>query len=132
VTPRELRTAQLKDKEFRGVDYFLNNISTKELAILCVQMQRLFPSTEISGGIHSRRRHLFQEEMQFLQKIFLRLDDPDSVDGVTAARGKRLPSRAYYSFTRPWVRSGGDAVLRPKRSSIPPDFSLQQRYLQNR
>jgi len=48
---------QLKDKEFRGGDYFLKQHIDQMSGYTCVQMQRLFPSTEISGGITSRRRH---------------------------------------------------------------------------
>jgi len=68
--------------------------------------------------------------MQFLQKIFLRLDDPDSVDGCNSRRVGTLPFTSVYSFTRPWVRSRRRCCAAPKRSSITPGLLTPAEVLQ--
>ncbi|CAG2176058.1 unnamed protein product, partial [Oppiella nova] len=131
VTPRELRTAQLKDKEFRGVDYFLRNISTKELAILAFKCKAFSRALRYLEEYIRGDDTLFQKEMQFLQQIFLGLDDPDSVDGCNSRRVE-TPTIDERILIHEAMGQIQEAMLCCAKAveHNPQDFSLQQKYLQ--
>ncbi|CAG2102094.1 unnamed protein product [Medioppia subpectinata] len=131
-TPRHLKTARLKDREFRGVEYFLNNISTKDLSDLAFKCNAYSRSLRYLEEYVKTDEMVFQEAIPMFQEIFLRLDEPDSVVGCNSKRIGR-PNINERILTHEAMGQIQEAMLCCAKAveHNPSDLKLQQKYLQN-
>jgi serine/threonine-protein kinase ATR len=137
-TPRYLKTAQMRDREFKGVKYFLENISGLELATLAFNcnafsrslryLEEYVKENDLKTGANS---NTFQEKISFFQKIFVRLDEPDSVEGCNSKRTK-TPTFDETILTHESMGQIQEALTCCAKAVqlFPNDFKYQEKYLQ--
>ena len=130
-TGRQLKTAKLKDREFRGVDYFLNGISIEDLSKLAFKCSANCRSLRYLEEYVKCHPELFQNEIPLFQEIFVRLEEPDSVEGCNTKRVKS-PTISEQILTHEAMGQIQEAlVCCAKAVSVDPNnLELQHKYLQ--
>ena len=131
-TMRQLKTARAKDKEFRGVQFFLEDISNRDLARLAFKCNAFSRSLRYMEEYIKLNESQFQEEIPFFQKIFIRLDEPDSVEGCNSKRCPNNPTLNEMILTHEAMGQMQEALICCEKAIAlnPNDFECQQKYLQ--
>lgn len=133
-TARQLRTAKIKDREFRGVEYFLNEetgVSVKDLSRLAFKCNANCRSLRYLEGYVKNHTDLFQNEIPLFQQIFARLEEPDSVEGCDFLRTES-PSIKEQILTHEAMGQIQEALICCAKAvdKEPNDLELQEKYLQ--
>ena len=140
ATEGQKKTARVKDREFKGVQFFLDGISHKELAKLAFKCNAFSRSLRyLEEYIKSNEekkenkiQNLFQNEIPFFQNVFIRLEDPDSVEGCNSKRNPNNPTLNEMILTHEAMGQFQEALICCEKaiSLDPNDFECQRKYLQ--